>query len=95
VTAAVEMCGGDCTTYLDEEGHAFLNINHGPRMKEIRREDWAERWCFACRGRHMFLYVVDAPVEMSYYGPNPSIRCGSCGQVNGDCGFGRAREWEG
>jgi hypothetical protein len=43
----------------------------------------------------MFQYVVAAPVdEFSYYGPSPSIECGGCGQTDGDCGFGRHREWE-
>lgn len=62
-------------------------------MEEIHRESVGVRWCFVCRGRHEFLYLVHATVEPSYYDPNPSIRCGNCGQIDGDCGFGRCREW--
>ena len=64
-------------------------------VEEIYRESIGERWCFICRARREFWYLVHAPVGLSYYGPNPSIRCGTCGQVDGDCGFGRSREWEG
>lgn len=71
-----------------------LHINYGPRTEEVHRELLGVRWCFACRGRREFFYVVTAPIEPSYYGPNPSVQCGHCGQVDGDCGFGRYREWD-
>jgi hypothetical protein len=63
-------------------------------LEEILREDVGERWCFACRKRREFQYVVDAPVDiMSWYGPTPSIRCGECGKIDGDLFPGREREW--
>lgn len=74
---------------------AEVHFCRGPEMSEIHREDIGERWCFSCRQQARFIYMVHAPTEPSYYGPNPSIRCGNCGQIDGDCGFGRSREWEG
>jgi hypothetical protein len=38
--------------------------------------------------------VVTAPVGPSYYGPNPSIRCASCGTTDADLFPGRVREWD-
>lgn len=46
----------------------------GTNMVEISRESWGIRWCFHCRKRHEFDFVVTAPNGPSYYGPNPSIR---------------------
>ena len=66
----------------------------GPPMKEIARKPDGERWCFRCRRRTQFEYVVTAPVEPSYYGPEPSIRCTQCDHADTDLGFGRYREWE-
>lgn len=62
-------------------------------MEEIHRESLGERWCFTCRKRREFLYLVHRTVEPSYYDPNPSIRCGSCNTVSGDLFPGREREW--
>ena len=39
------------------------------RFEEIRREEIGERWCFLCRKRRMFVYVVVREVEPSYYDP--------------------------
>lgn len=65
-------------------------------MQETYRRPDGERWCFICRRVRAFVYVVDAPTDPeSYYGPTPSIRCESCGTVDGDCFPGRQREWEG
>lgn len=69
-----------------------LHICRGPALEEIHREFVGERWCFICRKRVEFLYIVTAPVEPSYYDPNPSIRCAS-GHTDGDIGFGGCREW--
>lgn len=67
---------------------------HGTRMVEVLREPHGEpRWCFRCRKRRQFLYVVHAPDGPSYYGPNPSIRC-EAEHTDGDLGFGRERWWE-
>jgi hypothetical protein len=65
-------------------------------MREVRRErDGDERWCFVERKRRTFNLVITAPVGLSYYGPNPSIRCASCGTSDADLFPGRIREWEG
>lgn len=72
-----------------------LHINR-EWMREVRRESEGVRWCFGCRKRREFFFVVTEPVRrLSYYGPNPSIRCGTCDLVDGDLFPGRSREWEG
>jgi hypothetical protein len=64
-------------------------------MEEVSRESQGERWCFKCRSRRKFFYVVTAPTDpMSYYGPNPSVRCGTCDLPDGDLFPGREREWD-
>ena len=50
------------------------------------------RWCFACRKRVEFTDTCTADVGPSYYEPNWTRRCPR-GHVDGDVGFGRAREW--
>lgn len=62
-------------------------------MREVVRQADGERFCFVCRKRRAFLYVVDTPVGMSYYGPTPRIECATCGTIDGDMFPGRAREW--
>jgi hypothetical protein len=69
-----------------------LHINYGPPMEEVHRESVGVRWCFVCRKRRSFDYVVKAPTEPSYYGPSPSI-VGECGHLDGDLFPGRYREW--
>lgn len=69
------------------------HICYGPPMKVIRDEvDGDGRWCFRCRKRTEFRYIVRAPAEISYYGPNPSIECVD-GHVDGDMFPGDFREW--
>lgn len=63
-------------------------------MEEIHRESVGERWCFCCRKQREFHYVIDAPIAMSYYGPNPYIQCSECRTMDGDLFPGRSREWE-
>jgi len=41
----------------------------GARMKESSRRSEGERWCFHCRKRHEFWWVVMVPDGISYYGP--------------------------
>jgi hypothetical protein len=66
----------------------------GPRMKEVRRESVGERWCFVCRKRREFAFVVMDTVEMSYWGPTASVECVDRGHSDGDLFPGRCREWE-
>lgn len=64
----------------------------GPR-KRIAHESQGEKWCFRCRKRREFFYEVWADVEPSYYDPNPSIKCGTCGLSDGDLFPGYERSW--
>ena len=41
----------------------------GTRMKEHGRRSQGDRWCFHCRKRHEFWWVVMVPDGLSYYGP--------------------------
>lgn len=77
-----------------EYGGDLLHINYGPATKVIVNKPDGERWCFVCRKRREFYYIVTAPVEPSYYGPNPDIKCGHCKTSDGDLFPGREREWE-
>lgn len=83
-----------CQTIQIEDG-VVLSINRPGPMREIHRESTGTHWCFRCRARREFFYVVTAEVEPSYYGPNHAVKCGSCGQPDGDCFPGTYREWEG
>jgi hypothetical protein len=70
-------------------------ICHESMEEVIRKPDGVARWCFHCRKVRDFLYVVTRPTDrMSYYGPNPSVRCASCNTDDGDCFPGRYRIWE-
>lgn len=41
----------------------------GTRMIEHSRRSEGDRWCFHCRKRHEFFWVVMVPDGLSYYGP--------------------------
>lgn len=77
------------------QGDRIIGVICGPgEMKEIVREPHGDpRWCFTCRQRRSFEYVVTATVEPSYYAPNPSVVCATCGTDDGDMFPGRFREW--
>jgi hypothetical protein len=67
----------------------------GEAMEEVtRRPHGNERFCFHCRAKRQFEYVVMAPTELSYYGPTPAIECATCRTVDGDLFPGNEREWE-
>lgn len=62
--------------------------------REIKRTPDGERWCFHCRHRRAFEYVVSAPTDpMSYYGPSQAIYCTVCNGYDADLFPGRSREW--
>jgi hypothetical protein len=71
-----------------------VHINFGPEMREVKRESQGVKWCFHCRKRREFWFIVTAPVIPSYYGPEPDITCGQCNTSDGDLFPGRIREWE-
>lgn len=73
------MCGGAVCGELLEE--------------VVRRTHGETRYCFSCRAKRRFEYVVLAPVELSYYGPTPRIECATCHVIDGDLFPGREREW--
>jgi hypothetical protein len=67
----------------------------GARMKEVHRERLGVRWCFVCRKRTEFVFIVKDTVEMSYWGPTASVECERRGHYDGDLFPGRYREWDG
>lgn len=81
-----------CQT-LEIDGQA-VHISRGSAMEEVKRESLSIRWCFACRTRQEFWFIVTAPIEPSYYGPNVDVKCGHCNTSDGDCFPGRYREWD-
>lgn len=46
----------------------------GTRMKEHSRDSQGERWCFSCRKRHEFWWVVMVPDGFSWYGPGARMK---------------------
>ena len=64
----------------------------GTDMEEVHRKSEGVKWCFHCRTRHEFWWVVMAPVGLSYYGPT-----GSIDGIKPECSDlfpGWTREWE-
>ena len=70
-----------------------VTICHGPRMREAHRDPMGLKWCFKCRYRHEFTWIVMAPVvdwddEASVYaamwGPTAHSECGGCGKHGGE-----------
>jgi hypothetical protein len=53
--------------YCDDLGGVVICGTH---MEEVHRTTEGERWCFTCRKRHEFWWVVMAPAGISYYGPS-------------------------
>lgn len=45
----------------------------GTRMKEFSRAPEGVKWCFTCRARHEFWWVVMVPDGLSYYGPTAQM----------------------
>ena len=81
-----------CQTLVIDE--SVIHINHGPATAEVKREALGVRWCFGCRSRQEFWFIVTAPTEPSYYGPDVDVKCGNCKLSDGDCFPGTFREWE-
>lgn len=55
-----------------EDGGSFVMC--GTRMKEHSRRPEGVRWCFHCRARHEFWWVVSVPDGLSYYGPEAAMK---------------------
>ena len=63
----------------------------GTTDEETHRKPWGVRWCFHCRTRHEFWWVVYSPIGLSYYGPRGAVE-----GVKPDCSDlfpGWYREW--
>lgn len=75
-------------------GEQPVTICHGAAHEEVKRESLGVRWCFGCRSRQQFWFIVTAPVVPDYYGPSVAVRCGHCKLSDGDCFPGRYREWD-
>lgn len=45
----------------------------GTRMVEHSRRSEGIKWCFHCRKRHEFFWVVMVPDGLSYYGPSAGM----------------------
>jgi len=81
-------------SYYDLGDGDVVHINRSGPMRELHREELGERWCFKCRKRRGFAYIVTGEIEPSYYGPSPAVKCNHCGISDGDLFPGREREWE-
>jgi hypothetical protein len=86
---------------LNEAGECVGHMLITP-MEEVRREwDGKDvRWCFGCRSRQLFEYVVTAPICITgeeagcWYEPTHSIECSNCLLEDGDLFPGRMRCWD-
>lgn len=65
-----------------------------PLQEVVRQRNGKKRWCFTCRKRRDFEYVVQSPAVMSSYGPTPHIECSVCHTHDSDLFPGHIREWE-
>ena len=63
----------------------------GTTMKEHSRRSEGVKWCFHCRKRHEFFWVVMVPDGLSYYGPE--ARMGGIASGCTDLFPGWTREW--
>ena len=82
------------------DGRVVGTITRGPEMTIDHVVPDGVRWCFQCRKhvpfRYQVLIAADPAARLTYAGcdPIPRVVCEPSGHVNGDCGFGRTREWE-
>lgn len=70
-----------------------VHISYTEPLEEIVRKQLGERWCFVCRKRRPFVYLVYRPIGLSYYGPHREVECDHCHTTDGDCFPGTVREW--
>lgn len=79
-------------------------LTTGPHEEIHRNQDGDERWCFVCRKRRVFEFVIKSPVwdqslpvdewpTDAWYGPHHQIECSHCHTVDGDLFPGRWRAW--
>jgi hypothetical protein len=70
-----------------------VTICHGPTMEEASRTPMGVKWCFKCRSRNEFQWIVIAPVidwnneasiAAAYWGPVAHSECGRCKKHGGE-----------
>ena len=80
-----------------------IAICRGPRMKETHRDSMGVKWCFKCRGRHEFHWIVMAPVidwddeasiAAAMWGPTAHSECQNCKEQAGELFPGWSYQWE-
>lgn len=83
------MSAEQVSDWCDDLGEVVIC---GTDMEEALRRSMGVKWCFTCRERHEFWWVVMAPVGLSYYGPHVEIQ----GTKRGcsDLFPGWTREWD-
>lgn len=67
-----------------------------PDMEESSRRSMGVKWCFKCRGRHEFDWVVLTPTTLDgwYWGPTAHSECHGCHQQAGELFPGWSYRWE-
>jgi len=70
-----------------------VTICHGPTMEEASRTSMGVKWCFKCRTRNEFQWVVMSPVidwndeasiAAAMWGPTAYSECGNCKRHAGE-----------
>lgn len=78
-------------------------VCRGPEMEEASRASMGVRWCFKCRKRAEFSWVVLSPVidwddeasiAAAMWGPIAHSECGNCGRHAGELFPGWEYKWE-
>jgi len=78
-------------------------ICHGPQMEETSRNSMGVKWCFKCRKRAEFAWIVMSPVidwndeasiSAAAWGPTAYSECGNCKQHGGELFPGWTYRWE-
>lgn len=56
----------------------------GTDMVEYNRHPMGIKWCFTCRTRNEFNWIVMVPSGPSYYGPTAHSECSGCKSQDSD-----------
>jgi hypothetical protein len=71
-----------------------VTICRGSAHREVKRKSEGVKWCFVCRERREFFFIMTAPIEPDWYGPHFYVKCETCGVDDADLFPGREREWD-
>lgn len=78
-------------------------ICHGPQMEKTSRDPMGVKWCFKCRKRAEFAWIVLSPVidwndeasiAAAMWGPTAFSECGNCKRHGGELFPGWTYRWE-